>query len=139
MAEKDRESRGHRRAADRGRDAASRRCDGGAELRDDPALEGAAVEEARGGADVDLVHDLAVEVEAGDVGEEEESLAAGPLNVNADEAAAASGATTGTRPAASADTTGSGHDGTGSPTSPSAGTGVAASPISSPNSGTARP
>ena len=110
------------------------RDDGGLELRHDPAFEGSVADHPVGVVGRDAVDDGPAEEHSRHVADEEDPLGAEPdrkrgrrlvrvdVQRGAVPARAASGATTGMRPAASASSIGAGADGVGSPTSPRAST-----------------
>ena len=140
-----RASRDHRRRADLGAHAEPARRDRGADLRDDPALELAGVEQrsASRAASVSATAppsstpgtSVTKRIRSARIPTASAAAASSALTFSGP---AAIGATTGISRWASASSTGSGRVGSGSPTRPSSGTGSARRPISSPSRPTAR-
>ena len=131
----------HRGRADLGPHALARGAHGGDQLRDDPALEPARVEQRGRLVDAPSSATTASPSEhTRDVGHEEDALRTEPdgkrggglVGVDVERPGRPAGRRPGRARAASASRTAAGAHGTGSPTRPSAATGSARSPISSP-------
>ena len=140
----------HLRGADRGPHAAARGEDSGLELRDDAALEGAVAEHPVGVVDGDVLDHGALHQHAGDVADEDDPLGSEPdrergcglvgVDVERSDRARADGKRRDHGDAACSERLldrGRAPTAVGSPTSPSASTCVACSPIASPKSGSA--